>query len=41
MFNTLRENVDSRIPIIELDHNINDREFALAAAKKLIELMNG
>lgn len=41
LFNTLRENVDSRIPIIELDHNINDREFALAAAKKLIELMNG
>lgn len=41
LFNTLRENVDSRIPIIELDNNINDREFALAAAKKLIELMNG
>ena len=41
LFRTLRENVDSRIPIIEMDNNVNDREFALAAAKKLIELMNG
>lgn len=41
LFWTLRENVDSRIPIIEMDNNVNDREFALAAAKKLIELMNG
>lgn len=41
LFRTLRENVDSRIPIIEMDNNVNDREFALAAAKKLIELMKG
>lgn len=41
LFRTLRENVDSSIPIIEMDNNVNDREFALAAAKKLIELMNG
>lgn len=41
LFKTLKENLDSRIPVIEMDNNVNDREFALAAAKKLIELMKG
>ena len=27
------------VPVIELDHHINDPEFSLAAARQLIEMM--
>jgi uncharacterized protein (UPF0261 family) len=40
LFNALRENIDtSKVELIEMDNNINDDEFALAMAKKLIELI--
>ena len=39
LFDTLRSNVGSNVELIEMDNNINDDEFALAAAKKLIELV--
>ncbi|WP_304341288.1 Tm-1-like ATP-binding domain-containing protein [Metaclostridioides mangenotii] len=41
LFNTLKSNIDSdKVDIIEMNNNINDEEFALLAAKKLIELIN-
>jgi hypothetical protein len=40
LFNTLRENVDqNKVEMIEINADINSEEFALAAAKKLIELI--
>ncbi|MFW5433848.1 Tm-1-like ATP-binding domain-containing protein [Paenibacillus apiarius] len=40
LFDTLRNNIDrDAVELIELDYDINDKHFALAAAKKLIELM--
>ncbi len=40
LFNALRENIDtSKVELIEMDNNINEDEFALAMAKKLIELL--
>lgn len=40
LFDTLREEIDqSRVEMIEIDTHINDEEFALSAAKKLIELL--
>jgi uncharacterized protein (UPF0261 family) len=40
LFNTLKSNINSdKVDIIEMNNNINDEEFALAAAKKLIELI--
>jgi len=40
LFNALRANIDtSKVELVELDLHINDDEFALAMAKKLIELM--
>ncbi len=40
LFDTLRENIDqSKVELIEMDKNINDREFAITAAKKLVDLM--
>ena len=40
LFATLRELIDpAKAEIIEIDANINDDEFALAAAAKLVELM--
>ncbi|AZS13726.1 Tm-1-like ATP-binding domain-containing protein [Paenibacillus lutimineralis] len=40
LFNMLRQHIDrSKIELIELDANINDQLFAVAAAKKLVELM--
>ena len=42
LFETLRENIDPDVvELIEMDNAINDKEFALAAAKKLEEMMNG
>lgn len=39
LFDTLLQNLDSKIERIEMDNNINDDEFAIAAAKKLVELL--
>lgn len=40
LFDTLRtELADSNVEIVELDTDINDKEFAVAAAKKLISLL--
>ena len=40
LFNTLRtELANSNVEIVELDTDINDKEFAVAAAKKLISLL--
>lgn len=40
LFDTLRtELADSNVEILELDTDINDKEFAVAAAKKLISLL--
>lgn len=40
LFDVLRENLDAeRVDIEELDAHINDDEFAIAAAQKLIDLM--
>jgi uncharacterized protein (UPF0261 family) len=41
LFSTLREHIDRNVvELIEIDSDINDQKFAIAAAKKLIELMN-
>jgi uncharacterized protein (UPF0261 family) len=41
LFNALRQNIDTKkIELIELDLHINDKEYALAMAKKLIELIH-
>lgn len=40
LFDTLRTNIGSNVELIELDSNVNDDAFALAAAKKLLELMS-
>lgn len=40
LFNALRENLNpNNVELVEMDNNINDDEFALAMAKKLIELI--
>lgn len=40
LFDTLRENINKNVvELIELDYDINDKNFAIAAAKKLLELM--
>lgn len=40
LFSTLREHIDRDVvELIELDTDINDQKFAIAAAKKLIELI--
>ncbi len=40
LFDTLRRKIDpSKVELIELSCHINDREFAVAAADKLVELM--
>jgi uncharacterized protein (UPF0261 family) len=41
LFHALRKNIDTKkVELIELDLHINDKEYALAMAKKLIELIN-
>lgn len=40
LFDTIRSKLSNHVELIELDNNINDEAFALAAAKKLIELLN-
>lgn len=40
LFKTLRDGVNrNTVEVIELEHNINDKEFAVSAAEKLIQLM--
>lgn len=40
LFDTLRENIDKNVvELIELDYDINHKNFAIAAAKKLLELI--
>jgi uncharacterized protein (UPF0261 family) len=39
LFDTLRAQLADNVELIEMDHAVNDDEFALAAAKKLIELL--
>lgn len=40
LFDTLRQQIDrNAVELIELDADINDKSFALAAARKLVELM--
>lgn len=41
LFDTLRNNINKdSVEIIELDCDLNDKNFAIAAAKKLVELIN-
>ncbi len=41
LFDSLRKNIDqNRVELIEMDNHINDNEFAIAMAKKLVKLMN-
>lgn len=41
LFRAVRENLDtSRVELIELNHNINDPEFANAMAEKLLDMLN-
>ncbi|QGQ95077.1 UPF0261 family protein [Paenibacillus psychroresistens] len=40
LFQALREKLDPRIELVELDNHINDEEFALQMAKKLVFLIN-
>jgi uncharacterized protein (UPF0261 family) len=39
LFSALRENLDPRIEIVELDQHINDEAFALELAKKLVVMI--
>ncbi|MBR6701125.1 MAG: Tm-1-like ATP-binding domain-containing protein [Firmicutes bacterium] len=39
LFDTLRDKLADNVELIEMDYAVNDDEFALAAAKKLIELL--
>jgi uncharacterized protein (UPF0261 family) len=39
LFQRLRHEVSGRVELLEMDHHINDPEFALAAAEKLLELI--
>ena len=39
-YSALKHNLKPGIPVIELDHNINDPEFADAVAKTMLKLLN-
>ena len=39
LFETLKSSLKSHVELYELEHNVNDQEFALAMAKKLDEIM--
>jgi uncharacterized protein (UPF0261 family) len=42
LFDSLREGLrGSEVEVVELDHNINDEEFAIAMADKLDEHLRG
>lgn len=41
LFDTLRKNIDDdKVELVEMDLDINDRKFALEAARKLVDLMD-
>lgn len=40
-YDTIKQQVKADIPVIELDYNINDPEFADKAAETLLEMLNG
>lgn len=40
LFDTIKAFLNDNVEVIEMDNNVNDDAFALAAARKLIELMN-
>jgi uncharacterized protein (UPF0261 family) len=39
LFAALRDNISDNVEVHELDHNINDPEFALAMVDKMVEYM--
>jgi uncharacterized protein (UPF0261 family) len=39
LFTQLRENIDERVELVEMDTDINDEAFALAMAKKLVSMI--
>ena len=39
LFETLRQNIGPRVELVEMDNNINDDAFAVAAAQKLLDLL--
>ncbi len=41
LFETLRANIGPGVELVEMDNNINDDEFAVAAARKLLDLLEG
>ena len=40
LFDTIKANLGENVELIEMNHAVNDEEFAVAAAKKLIEMLN-
>ena len=39
LFETLRQNIGPRVELVEMDNNVNDDAFAVAAAQKLLDLL--
>ena len=39
LFDAIKANVRADIPVYELDHNVNDPEFASAVVNKLLEFL--
>ena len=40
LYETLKKNITNpHVKIVEMDNNINDKDFAITAAKKLLDLM--
>ena len=40
-FQAIKANLKPEIPVIEMENNINDKEFAHKAAKTLLEMLRG
>jgi len=38
-YDAIKQNIKSGIPVIEMDHNINDPEFADKAAETLLDML--
>ena len=39
LFETLRVNIGPKVELVEMDNNVNDDAFAVAAAQKLLDLL--
>ena len=39
LFETLRANIGPKVELVEMDNNVNDDAFAVAAAQKLLDLL--